>query len=1094
VPLALRFRDWPMRAKMTVLLVAASLLPLGVATWTSIQNARNDQRASSAALLAARAEELTGRIDTFNRGYQRAARRVALVPDLLDLLADKRILDERARAGVNGVLAAWPASDPAVRGVAVLDATGTVVVGTEPGLVGRSMAYRSFVQRVLHGEEVITDVFIGEPEVASAPTIGFLTPMLGRDKKVIGVAALWVHGSALRYLLRSSNELAGPGSFAVVFDGLGIRIAQSLTDELLFTPGVPLSPQTVEALVSEQRFGARTRELLGQLRQVAPEFGLASAAGPPLESFRSYVPGNRSWNMVVGRRSTTTAWTSYYLLPESAIEAQMARMVREKLVFATAIMFVALMVGALFAAMILRPIARLSTAARALGAGDLSTRVSVDSKDELGELGANFNVMAGRMEEQAAALVRESEAQYRRLFESLNDGFCTIEVIFDDHSEPVDYRFLEVNPAFEAQTGLRDVRGRLVSELLPGDRDKFVRIYGRVAQTGESLEIESDSNQLGRHFHVRAYRIGGPHSRRVAILFNDITERRDSQRKLQTQFERLDLLQQITRAIGERHDLASIYQVVVRTLEDRLPMDFGCVCRFVPEDEVLEVVCVGLRSQQLAIELELTERKRIPIDQNGLARCVSGQLVCEPDVGEVPFAFPARLARAGLRSLVLAPLSVESQVFGVLVAARRERSSFASGDCEFLQQLSEHVALAAHQAQLYSALQSAYENLRHTQQTALQQERLRALGQMASGIAHDINNAISPAALYTDSLLERESGLSASGRSQLQTVQRAVNDVAETVARMREFYRPREAQLALAPVQLNELVPQVVELTRARWSTIPQQRGVTIALHLDLHAGLPVIMAAESEIREALINLVFNAVDAMPDGGTLTLRTRTASGRVLIEVTDTGIGMDEDARRRCLEPFFTTKGERGTGLGLPMVYGTVQRHSAQIDIDSTPGGGTTVCLSFAPAPEGQVVPEPVTSIVPAGLRILLIDDDPMLLQSLRDALETDGHIVTAAHGGREGVEIFRTAAAGPLPFDVVLTDLGMPYMDGRQVAEAIKERSTDTPVIMLTGWGQRLMADGDVPDKVDLMLSKPPKLRDLRAALARCCAPTQRTE
>ena len=1090
MPLALRFRDWPMRAKLTVLLVAASLLPLGVATWISINNARTDERASSAGLLAARAEELTGRIDAFNRGYERAVRRVALMPDLLDLLRGNRELAERSRAGANGVLAAWPATDPAVRGVAVLDATGTVVVGTEPGLIGRSMAHRSFVQQALRGEEVITDVFFGEPEVQGAPTIGFLAPMRGADGQVIGVAALWVHGTALPYLLRRSNELAGPGSFAVVFDSLGIRIAQSLpTDDLLYTSGVRLPPQTIEALVAEERFGSGTRELLGQLYEVGPEYGLVSPAGPPRAAFRSYVPGNRSWNIVVGRRSTTTGWTSFYLLPEHTLEAQMARMVRQKLLFATGIMLVAMMVGALFAAMILRPIARLSAAARALGAGDLSTRVAVDSRDELGELGANFNVMADRMQEQAAALVKESEAQYRKLFESMTEGFCTLEVIFDDHSSPVDYRFLEANRAFDESSGFHDVRGRLISELVPNGEDEWIQRYGRVALTGEPLHIESGSVVPGRHFSVHAYRVGGPQSRKVAVLFNDITDRRQAQSRLREQFERLDLLQQITRAIGERHDMASIYHVVVRTLEDRLPMDFGCVCRLVPEDEQLEVICVGLRSQQLAVELELTERTRIPIDENGLARCLRGQLVCEPDVAEVPSAFPTRLARAGLHSLVLAPLSVESQVFGVLVAARRARGSFATADCEFLQQLSEHVALAAHQAQLYSALQSAYENLRHTQQTALQQERLRALGQMASGIAHDINNAISPAALYTDSLLERETGLSDSGKTQLQTVQRAINDVAETVARMREFYRPRESQLALAPVQLNELVPQVVELTRARWSTIPQQRGVTIALHLDLQAALPVIMAAESEIREALINLVFNAVDAMPDGGTLTLRTRTVPERVRVEVTDTGVGMDEDARRRCLEPFFTTKGERGTGLGLPMVYGTVQRHSAQIDIDSAPGRGTTVSLSFTPAAAGQTVPDPVPAIVPAGLRILLVDDDPMLLQSLRDALETDGHIVTAAHGGREGVEIFRAAAAGPLPFDVVMTDLGMPYMDGRQVAKAIKERSARTPVIMLTGWGQRLLADGDVPANVDLLLSKPPKLRDLRAALARCCPP-----
>ena len=201
---------------------------------------------------------------------------------------------------------------------------------------------------------------------------------------------------------------------------------------------------------------------------------------------------------------------------------------------------------------------------------------------------------------------------------------------------------------------------------------------------------------------------------------------------------------------------------------------------------------------------------------------------------------------------------------------------------------------------------------------------------MASGIAHDINNALSPVSLYTQSLLEREPNLSARTRDYLETIQRAVEDVAHTVARMREFYRQREPQLTLMPVHLNLLVQQVVDLTRARWSDMPQLRGTVITLSTELAAQLPAIAGIESEIREALINLIFNAVDAVPGGGTLTLRTKLVTGaeghgQVRIEVGDDGLGMDEETRRRCLEPFFTTKGERGTGLGLAMVYGVARR-------------------------------------------------------------------------------------------------------------------------------------------------------------------------
>jgi signal transduction histidine kinase/ActR/RegA family two-component response regulator len=696
--------------------------------------------------------------------------------------------------------------------------------------------------------------------------------------------------------------------------------------------------------------------------------------------------------------------------------------------------------------------------------------------------------MAEGDEFQPATRATATEAQYRALFDTLIEGFCTIEVIFDAAGKPVDYRFLEINPAFEKQTGLINAQGKLMRDLAPNHEAHWFEIYGNVAVTGEPVRFENEARALGRHYDVCAYRVGGPESRKVAILFNDITERKTAQSKLQAQLERLSLLQQITRAIGERQDLPSIFQVVIRTLEDQLSIDFGCICLYDPADNHLVVTRVGVRSQELAMELALTEHAHVNIDQNGLSHCVRGQLVYEPDVRDVRFPFPQRLARGGLRALVAAPLLVESKVFGVLIAARREASSFSSGECEFLRQLSEHVALAAHQAQLYGALQTAYEDLRQTQQAVMQQERLRALGQMASGIAHDINNAISPVALYTESLLEREANLSEQGRSSLETIQRAVHDVAATVARMREFYRQREPQLILARMRLNDLVQQVVDLTRARWSNMPQQRGIMIEMQTELAADLPVILGVESEIREALTNLIFNAVDALPEGGRLTLRTRAAeSGRVQVEVSDTGIGMDENARRRCLEPFFTTKGERGTGLGLAMVYGTAQRHSAEIEIESAVGEGTTVRLSFAAAPGAAAPIRPSASnVVATRLSILVVDDDPVLLKSLRDTLEGDGHKIVTANGGKEGIDVFRASLGSSQTFAVVLTDLGMPYVDGRQVASAVKMASPSTPVIMLTGWGQRLVAEGDVPAHVDIVLNKPPKLRDLREALARC--------
>ncbi len=688
----------------------------------------------------------------------------------------------------------------------------------------------------------------------------------------------------------------------------------------------------------------------------------------------------------------------------------------------------------------------------------------------------------------AEATIRTSELRYQTLFETLIEGFCTIEMIFDAAGKPVDYRFLEINPAFAQQTGLHDAQGKLMRELAPEHEQHWFEIYGKVALTGEPSHFENEAKALGRYYDVRAYRIGGPGSRKVGILFNDITDRKRAESQVQAQLARLNLLQQITRAIGERQDIRSIFQVVIRTLEEHLPVDFCCICLNDPAQNGLIVTSVGLHSQSLATELAMAAQARIEVDQNGLSRCVNGHLIYEPDVAQIPFPFPRRLARGGLSAMVAAPLLVESKVFGVLIAARRGAHSFSSGECEFLRQASEHVALATHQAQLYTALQQAYDDLRQTQQSVVQQERLLALGQMASGIAHDINNAISPVSLYTESLLENEANLSPRARSQLETIQRAVDDVARTVARMREFYRQREPQLTLVPVDMNALVQQVVDLTRARWSDMMQQRGVVIEMHTELCPELPAIMGADNELREALTNLVFNAVDAMPNGGPLTLRTQFAPDRgiVLVEVIDSGIGMDEATRRRCLEPFFTTKGERGTGLGLAMVYGTIQRHSADIEIESTLGRGTTMRMSFPIASTPAVDPVGSTAAVAiAPLRILIVDDDPLVLKSLRDTLEADGHQVMTADGGQAGIDAFIAASAQGNAFQVVITDLGMPYMDGRKVASAVKTAAAGTVVLMLTGWGQRLIDDGAVPPHVDGILSKPPKLRDLRMALAR---------
>ncbi|MDB6055264.1 MAG: hybrid sensor histidine kinase/response regulator, partial [Verrucomicrobiales bacterium] len=488
----------------------------------------------------------------------------------------------------------------------------------------------------------------------------------------------------------------------------------------------------------------------------------------------------------------------------------------------------------------------------------------------------------------------------------------------------------------------------------------------------------------------------------------------------------------------------------------------------------------------------------IPFPGSGFESCFRNGLLNIPNLTERKESLFLELVQSGLVSCVAVPLVVEGKRFGILVGGRKTVNSFRDGEKDFMSTLSGHVGLAAHQAQLHTLLKAAYDELRQTQQAVMQQERLRALGKMASGIAHDINNALSPIVVYSELLLNQEGAFSESNKKYLQHIKTSGDDIAHIVSRMREFYRKREEEESLFAVDLNELTKQVLELTRPRWRDIPQEHGITVRIQTDFDPNLPKILGNESELREALTNLVINAVDALPQGGEIHLRTKASHWRhdkldqnilshVLLEVQDTGIGMDEDTRSRCFEPFFSTKGKRGTGLGLAMVYGVMQRHEAVVEVESVRGVGTTMRLFFPvkeAAARTKKEVEKERSLIPTQ-KILCIDDEPLLRELIKEILETEGHTVEVADGGSQGIEKFKKASETRFPFSLVITDLGMPYVDGRQVALAVKNISASTPVVMLTGWGTMMKSDGDLPEQVDAVISKPPRMTEIREVFAR---------
>ena len=683
--------------------------------------------------------------------------------------------------------------------------------------------------------------------------------------------------------------------------------------------------------------------------------------------------------------------------------------------------------------------------------------------------------------------LRESRARFKTLAESLPQMIWTC--TRDGYTDYLSRQWLDYTGRSEAQ----QLGKGWLEQVHPDDRVKVEMQWSLVVGTGDTFDMSYRIRRVDgvyRWFKTRAVTLRDP-AGRILKWFGSNTDIEDfvnASNKVAVQLERMQLLDRITHAIGAHQEVRKVFEVVLRSLEQSLGIEFGCVALYDTDAAQVTISYVGTNSAQLGAHIGLTENSRIAVDAQALARCVRGELVYMEDLDALVHSpFCERLLNGGLRALVAAPLMIdEEEVFGILLVARTAARSFSNDDCEFLRQLSSHLALATQKARLYDALQVAYQDLRQTQQTVMQQERLRALGQIATGIAHDINNALSPAALYTQSLLSHESALSGRAREHLAVIQRAIEDVAQTVQRMRAFYMPRGLELTLAPIDVNQLLAQVVDLTRARWSNMAQEKGIVVEVFQELAPALPKVLGAESEVRDALTNLMLNAVDALPEGGVIRLRTRVEArtDQVVVEIQDNGVGMSETTRSRCLEPFYTTKGERGTGLGLPMVFGMLQRHGGELEIDSELGKGTTMRLIFPRAPTGVSTRGQELSSPAPPMRILLVDDDPLVLRSLRDSLELEGHDVATTEGGQAGIDEFASALDGGRRFDIVITDLGMPYVDGRKVAARIRQLDPQVPVVMLTGWGHRLIATDDIPEHVDRVLSKPPKMPELRATLA----------
>jgi DNA-binding response OmpR family regulator/signal transduction histidine kinase len=457
----------------------------------------------------------------------------------------------------------------------------------------------------------------------------------------------------------------------------------------------------------------------------------------------------------------------------------------------------------------------------------------------------------------------------------------------------------------------------------------------------------------------------------------------------------------------------------------------------------------------------------------------TGAVVFSPDVGtDERNSRREADSQCGMVTYLGVPIRGRAKVLGVLALTTREPRQYAEAEVTFLARLSDDVAMSVEKAGLYEELDRAYQTQRRMHEELVRSEKLRALGEMAAGVAHDLNNTLTVVLGQGETVRRWTSEPGVKEAASL--LIRAAQDGAEVVRRLQTFARQGPMQERVG-CHLADLVRDALDMTRGRWNDEAERRGRTIRPEVRM-LGVPEVLGSPAEIREALMNLILNAVDAMPGGGVLRftgVAVTDGEGRRWVElvVTDTGVGMPEEVRRRIFDPFFTTKGLQGTGLGLSVVYGIMQRHQGSIVVASARGRGTQFTLRF-PVGQGAPAHSTVAARVIVPRRLLVVDDNAGVRRVMASLLRSAGHSVLEASRGAAGLALL---AAHPV--DLVCTDMGMPEMTGLEFARRVKAEHDGVPIVLLTGWGKDAVQSGKA-EVVDGVLAKPVNMSVLLQTIA----------
>ncbi len=624
----------------------------------------------------------------------------------------------------------------------------------------------------------------------------------------------------------------------------------------------------------------------------------------------------------------------------------------------------------------------------------------------------------------------------------------------------------------------------------------------------------------------------------------------------------LRLLNHVAQATAGNLDLAPILEVALRELDRHLPMTICAV--WVTEDpttrddgrgtmgeersargEGPEVAPEGLvatndsrdnpessllapGSSPLPVVLRLAEKSK---GHGDLARKAGLSLGTRLSLDQTPFetcwndgsaiyadwSGPARLPDSpegssvvtlGLQgtaneaiSCFATPLRAGDRTVGILQCITTRPTGFTTEQVQILYLVADLLGPAISNCQLHGRLRDTYEALRTTQEQLIRNEKMRAIGELASGMAHNFNNSLCGVLGFVEMAL-MDHGLSSGCRNHLEMARTCALDAAQTVRRVQDFARKRGRQALFQVVDFNEFVNETVELTRPKWESLERTRGRPIVLELST-AACQSVLGNVAELREALTNVVFNAVDAMPQGGTLSVHTWSHDREVFVSVRDTGVGMTAEVRQRLFEPFFTTKGEHGNGMGLSVTFGIIRQHGGDITVTSALSQGSMFTIRLPAVTSGvdhdascmgrQAIeashftphpPRPAPENI--GLRILVVEDEEPIRRFLATVLTTLGHRPQLAQTGGEGLRLFAEHA-----FDVVLTDLGLPDISGEEVVRAVTARAPGIPILLLTGWADQIGNEARAVPGVSRVLGKPVTIERLAETL-RTLSPQQR--